>query len=54
MGQNCREKSGETETWQPTKTEKRNGYHKTWRHKGTRTEAIERKAAMAKEKESLS
>lgn len=33
-GQNCRERSGETETRQPTKTEKRNGYHKTEKQKG--------------------
>lgn len=33
-GQACRERSGETETWQPTKTEKRNGYRATQRQKG--------------------
>lgn len=32
--QGRRERSGETETWQPTKEEKRNGYHKTERQKG--------------------
>lgn len=41
--------SGETETWQPTKTEKRNGLHKT--QTKTKTEgkqkAIERKATTA-------
>lgn len=48
-GQNCRERSGETETWQPTKKKKRNGYQNR-ETEGTWMEVIERKATTGKKR----
>lgn len=49
--QNCRERSGETETWQPTKKEKRNGYHKM-RRRGRGWSGQKERGQLQKERES--